>query len=359
MIKKKSFIVKKIGSVIISIILIALILFVLVPPATAVYLHPGTPSTNSLTVGDTITFEDVNLTIRGSERIPIMFLNFSIFNNATGQLIGTVIFTVDGNEISMDPSNAFNVTLTSVINPNWYGYGYGYGYDEYGHASPDFGYGYGYGYGEEGYADITFLYDINFTTYVAGEFYGKLFVNSSIYTYESPPSTTFTVTSGITISNPYPADNATGIPRPPTNLSAYISGTNLTITFYFHNMTPKIDQWTLLNSWSNQSTGRFEITNLTDWGNDFLWGNTTYTWSINVTDGSSWVNVTYTYTTTAQASGADARYDVNNDNDVDVFDLNSCWSHRDGEAPYDGIYDVNNDNSIDVFDLNGIWSHRS
>ena len=55
-------------------------------------------------------------------------------------------------------------------------------------------------------------------------------------------------------------------------------------------MTPVTDTWTLFASWTGVSTGRYEFTNFTDRRNDFLWGNTTYYWWVNATDGSAWVN---------------------------------------------------------------------
>lgn len=167
--------------------------------------------------------------------------------------------------------------------------------------------------------------------------------------------------SSLQISNYYPANGATGISRPPTNLSADVSGTNIDAYIYFVNMTPKTDTWTLVNSWSGISSQRIEYTSLDTFGREteFIWGNTTYTWSVNITDGGTWINKTYTFSTKEIVDGSNARHDINNDDTVDVFDLNNCWTNREGEAPFDGIYDVNTDDEIDVFDLNNIWSNRS
>ena len=165
--------------------LLVMIFLVLIPPATAVKLDPGIPDDTSVTTGTTIIFTDVNLTIRGEEKIPVDFLNFSIFNNANDQCVAFVTFFVDGAEIEDYPSNKFLVANTTVISDAWYTYGYGYGYGEYGGDPQYFGYGYGYGYGEDGYSDITFLYDIEYTTHTTGTFYARLFVNSTSYTYES------------------------------------------------------------------------------------------------------------------------------------------------------------------------------
>ena len=59
---------KKTSVRIISISMITLILFVLIPPATAVILSPGSPDDTSVSIGGIITFNNVNLTIRGVER---------------------------------------------------------------------------------------------------------------------------------------------------------------------------------------------------------------------------------------------------------------------------------------------------
>lgn len=63
---------------------------------------------------------------------------------------------------------------------------------------------------------------------------------------------------------------------------------------------------------------------------------------------------------TVQASIAEfifitIREDVDLDGDIDIFDLNECWSSRNGNSPR---FDVNNDMNIDVFDLSRIWVNR-
>jgi hypothetical protein len=83
------------------------------------------------------------------------------------------------------------------------------------------------------------------------------------------------------------------------------------------------------------------------------WGDTTYYWYVNVTDGTVWVNETYSYT-----SGS-SRYDANTDYTVDVFDLSTTWANRAGIETYLGIYDVNADSIVDVFDLSAVWANRS
>ena len=171
---------------------------ILVPPATAVKLEPGSPDDTSVTTGTTITFTNVNLTIRGAERIPVNFLNFTIFDNTDDGYVAHVNFSIDGTENNMNPVGKFEVTKKTEIDDGWYGYGYREGDAD--HSSEiNFDYGYGYGYGDGNYSDITVLYDIEYTTHMHGTFYAKLFVNSTSsdqqysYTYESNKSATVTV----------------------------------------------------------------------------------------------------------------------------------------------------------------------
>lgn len=186
---------KKIVSIGITGILIGLIFFVLVPPGTSVLLSTGNPSSSSITLGNTVTFPQVNITIRGAERIPITYVNFSIYDNDTDSLVGFVVFSAQGDEQSDFPVNAFSISLNSTIQSDWYQYGYGYGYDE--PSGPGFSFGYGYGYGPEILTDITISYRIVFTTQETGTFYAKLLVNSSsideTHIFESSESSTFTV----------------------------------------------------------------------------------------------------------------------------------------------------------------------
>jgi hypothetical protein len=181
---------RKLGSLIITAILIGLIFVVLLPPSTAVLLTPGSLSGSNITLGSTITFQDVNLTIRGDERIPVAMLNFSIYENTSNDNVASVEFTVDGTETYEDPSGAFAITRTSYQS-SWYQIGYGYGYDE--PSGPGFNFSYGYGYGPTDLNAITISYDITFTTQESGSFYAKFSANCTSYTYTSSESSVFTV----------------------------------------------------------------------------------------------------------------------------------------------------------------------
>ena len=165
-------------------------------------------------------------------------------------------------------------------------------------------------------------------------------------------------TFNLAISNEYPNDLSTENSRPVANVSAYCAGSSMDVYIYFKNMTGTTDTWTLLDSWVDQSSDRFEVSAFD--GNDLKWGNTTYTWSVNITIGPGvWVNDTYTFTTIELADGADARFDVNNDDEVKGTDLLVCYAYRDGNGDgylYDGIYDVNNDGEIKGTDLLQIYA---
>lgn len=169
---------------------------------------------------------------------------------------------------------------------------------------------------------------------------------------------TFTPTQGdFHVSHDYPINESTEITRPPANISVQCNGTNLDVYFYWYNITPMSDVWEPVTNWTGQSTNRFNFTAL--WSNGWVWGNTTYHWRVNVTNGTAWINNSYQYTTTQLANGADARYDVSNDNWVDGTDLLNDYAHRTGEAAYDGIYDVDGDGWIDGTDLLLIYANRS
>jgi len=157
---------------------------------------------------------------------------------------------------------------------------------------------------------------------------------------------------GLGIQRPYPLNESTGVARPPVNISIGINGTGVNISIYFWNRTPHIETWSLLAEWRDVSEGRYEVLDLdsANGTNEFIWGGTNYNWSVNITDGSDWVNRSYWYNTTG------SRYDVDNDNSVFVGDLNIVWANRGGS--FDGFYDCDNDGSIFVGDLNVIWANR-
>jgi hypothetical protein len=70
----------------------------------------------------------------------------------------------------------------------------------------------------------------------------------------------------IGMSGPFPANESTEVTRPPVNLSVFINGTDVDVYFYFLNMTPVIDTWTLVDSWDSVSDERVEYTTLSTFG---------------------------------------------------------------------------------------------
>lgn len=185
-----------------------LIIAIFTPSFGAVKLSPGTPNKTSLSVNTEIVFKNVNLTIRGTEAIPIYFLRFVIYSHNTNNLVAFVNFTVQGNILFKYPSSSvFTISpLTNIsnipYNPLW-----GYGYDEL--NGPSTNYSYGYGYGPSGGIDLSILYNITYKTQTSGTFYAKLFVNSTTYTYTSNESIRFIVQS----SAPPPSGGPSGDPE--------------------------------------------------------------------------------------------------------------------------------------------------
>jgi hypothetical protein len=163
--------------------------------------------------------------------------------------------------------------------------------------------------------------------------------------------------------NEYPSDGSTDISRPPANLSAYISGTSLEVYIMYENMTGLTNTWTQVHYNPDVSDERIEYTSLDTFGTtyDFYFGNESYNWSINITDGIDWSNLSFTYHTITTVNGQNAQYEVSKNNDINVIDLNRCWTHRtvSDHAPYNRFFDVTRDGNVNVIDLNRIWSHNT
>ncbi len=174
-------------SLIVTVVMILLLFLTTIPPSTAVFLDPGEPNKTSVSKGTIITFNDVNLTIRAGERIPVESLNFTISKDSTE--VAHVKFYINGTEIE-DPLSKFTVTSLANISKITYSSGGSYyGYDEYKEQNVT---GFTYGYGNTSY-HVYIKYTITYKTHMTGTFYAKLFVNASSYIYESGPSTLFTV----------------------------------------------------------------------------------------------------------------------------------------------------------------------
>jgi hypothetical protein len=127
-----------------------------------------------------------------------------------------------------------------------------------------------------------------------------------------------------------------------------LNNDSLDVSFHWKNHTGK---WVSLQTYTGVGNGSYAFIPSTT--NEWIWGNTTYFWSVNVTDGVSWTNETFHYTTNG------SRYDVNNDDKVNFQDAGLVWVHRTSLTPYDGIYDVNNDGQVNFQDAGLTWTHRN
>lgn len=200
MIKKAN--VKKSSSFFISLLLIFLLFFNLLPTTQSVQVFPGSPNEDYVDVGTMIIFNNVRLTIRSDERIPINHLTFKIMDDNVQA--SYVRFEMDGSLLEQDPSDTFTVTRLFDLSSVPYGSGGSYqATDELEGTTQyyDYGYGHGYGYGYSSYTDTVLTYRITYKTHQSGTFNAKLFVNSDTHTYKSEESTSFTVSS-----EPAPSD---------------------------------------------------------------------------------------------------------------------------------------------------------
>ena len=133
------------------------------------------------------------------------------------------------------------------------------------------------------------------------------------------------------------------------NISVNITdadGDTMNVTFY----TNKTDLWPPGGTTWYEAGSNTSVTNGTFYSNASLntsvwyWGNTTYYWWVNVSDGKAWTNESYWFTTT------DERFDVNHNYFVNVQDVSYVIAYY--SPPYlDGIYDVNGNSIINVQDV--------
>ena len=156
------------------------------------------------------------------------------------------------------------------------------------------------------------------------------------------------------ISNEYPMNGSLKVERPPNQLNVTIEdldndAMDISIKWrkhdYYHH-----GEWVTLVTYTGVYDGIYCYIPPSD--NDWIWGNTTYTWSVNVTDGIFWTNRTFTFTT------GGSRYDVNNDCTVNFIDAGKVWVHRTSQASYDGLYDVNQDGDVTFVDAGKTWVNR-
>ncbi|MBN1280182.1 MAG: carboxypeptidase regulatory-like domain-containing protein [Candidatus Thermoplasmatota archaeon] len=153
-----------------------------------------------------------------------------------------------------------------------------------------------------------------------------------------------------TIDNEFPINESTSVSRPPDELRSSVDDLDGDPVDVYVRWKDHTGTWVTLASYVMVGPGIYTYTPPNE--NDWIWGNTTYRWSVNVTDGVSWTNKTYTYTT------AGARYDVNNNNIVNFQDAGLVWVHRTSSIPYDGLYDVNGNGVVNFQDAGLTWVNR-
>jgi len=161
----------------------------------------------------------------------------------------------------------------------------------------------------------------------------------------------------------YPANGSTEVERPATNWSIIINGTNLDVYFYYTNYSETNNKTSLVTSWTGENTQRF-VFDTFGWTprTDYMWGNTKYNWSVNVTDGSSWVNRTFIFTSVSTYGSSSARYDVQTPlATINAGDAQAAWAKRDGSGySYNRIYDVQIPfGTINAGDAQLIWTQRT
>jgi hypothetical protein len=152
------------------------------------------------------------------------------------------------------------------------------------------------------------------------------------------------------ISDKNPVNDSTGVVRPPLELNATIEDPNGDFMDVYIKWKNHDGEWITLIDYQAIGNGTYNF--VSPYENDWIWGDTTYVWSVNVTDEIVWTNETYQYTT------GGSRYDVSNNGIVNFQDAGLIWIHRTNEAPYDGIYDVNQDGQVNLQDAGLTWINR-
>jgi hypothetical protein len=156
------------------------------------------------------------------------------------------------------------------------------------------------------------------------------------------------------LNDTQPPNGAESIVRPPAELAATVEDLDADMmdiqirwrqNDYYH-----YGEWITLQTYSGVSNGTYNYVPLAE--NNWIWGNTTYFWSVNVTDGFIWTNETFQYFTNS------SRYDVDNDKKVTFRDSGLVWMYRTSEADYEGIYDVNQDGEVNLQDSGLTWINR-
>ena len=333
----------------ITLSLVLLIIIVFTPSFSAVKLSPGTPDKSSVIKNSKIVFSSVNLTIRGTEALPVNYLMFTINQSSNDIMVAYVMFSFNGTKLSESPLGAFTITtLTNTSNIPYQSEGTYNATDEETNNVTQYGYGYG-----DSAVNLSILYNITYTTHLAGVFYARLFVDSGTHTYASVTSIPFTVNEQ---SAPPPGGGGGGggsFNQPPVaNAGGPYSGfVNKPITFSGSRSTDDIGVTGYRWDWTND--GVYD----TNWSTVAIITNSyesegVYTLRLQVKDNenltstnTSRVNVTTT-THQFQAPVADAEgpyqgltfqniaFDGSNSHGVNASIIYYLWAFGDGTYGY-------------------------
>jgi len=192
----------------------------------------------------------------------------------------------------------------------------------------------------------------NVTANESGEFLYAVFAMDVLDIYRDLDFKIITV--GLFNSKPIvfaetPENGSVDVNRPPFELNISVEDPDSDIMNVYFKWKNHSGFWNELKHYSDVQNGSYNYTPL---GNDWLWGNTTYTWSVNLTDGTYWTNKTFTFRTDG------SRYDVSNNGVVNFQDAGLCWVNRDSVVAYDGLFDVNQDGTVNFQDAGLCWINR-
>ena len=147
-----------------------------------------------------------------------------------------------------------------------------------------------------------------------------------------------------------PSYISTQVARPPGALSINVEDPDQDDMKIIIKWKNHLDQWITLCIYDDMPDGTYSFAPPST--NDWIWGNTTYSWSVNVTDGTAWTNQTFIYRT------GGSRYDVSNNGVVNFQDAGLCWVNRDSVVDYDGLFDVNQNGVVNFQDAGLTWVNR-
>ncbi len=155
------------------------------------------------------------------------------------------------------------------------------------------------------------------------------------------------------VFNEYPANGSVDVERPPLELNVTIEDPDGDIMDLCIEWNTSYGETIWFQCIRGIINGTYNVTTDVDYfGNDIIWGNTTYYWSVWLSDGKSTVTKKFQYTT------GGSRYDVSNNDLVNFQDAGLVWVHRTSEVQYDGIYDVNQDGQVNFQDAGLTWVNR-